>query len=78
MYYWRDWLVLSILLLGKNSWRCQMGKIKKELFDDKRILYALLIFTTYMLACKAASDIGDKYFPKERYMSGDFFGWRPK
>jgi hypothetical protein len=51
---------------------------RKAKEDKERIVLAILVFGIYMVTCKLASDIGDKYFPKERYMSDDFWGWKPK
>lgn len=55
-----------------------MNLLSKLKEDKDRVILAVVIFTWYVVTCKIASDIGDKYFPRERYMSDDFWNWKPK
>jgi hypothetical protein len=46
--------------------------------DQKLVICGIGIFAGYMLLCKTSSDIGDYYFPRERFMSDDFWNWKPQ
>lgn len=46
--------------------------------EGKIIIIASLGFAACIAACQVASNIGDHYFPKERFESKDFWNWKPK
>lgn len=37
---------------------------------------SVIAFAGYILLTKAASDYGDRHFPRERFLSDDFWNWK--
>jgi hypothetical protein len=57
-----------------------MNKVIKPVTKEEVtvLIVSLIGFTALYTLMKISSDIGDYYLPKERFMSDDFWSWKPK